>query len=106
MTAPPAQIAEATLRAFTASVPREVPGIVFLSGGQSPEEATVRLNEIVKQARKQKAPWRITFSYSRALQDPVMKAWAGKDENVKRAQEIFAGRVKETALASEGKFMK
>jgi fructose-bisphosphate aldolase class I len=98
------EIAEATLSAFTASVPKEVPGIVFLSGGQTPVEATERLQEIVKQAKKRKAPWRISFSYSRALQDPVMGAWVGKDENVKSAQEVFAKRVKETALASEGKF--
>ncbi|MSU56367.1 MAG: fructose-bisphosphate aldolase class I [Candidatus Taylorbacteria bacterium] len=97
-------IASATLRAFFASVPKEVPGIVFLSGGQTPEDATARLNEIVKQARKQNAPWRITFSYSRALQEPVLKAWSGKDENVETAQKIFERRVQETSLASEGAF--
>lgn len=96
------EIAEATLRAFFASVPPAVPGIVLLSGGQTPEEATVRLNEIVKEARKQNAPWRITFSYSRALQDPVLKEWSGNDKNAKSAQEIFAKRVKETSAASEG----
>ncbi|MDO8594265.1 MAG: class I fructose-bisphosphate aldolase [bacterium] len=99
----PAQIAEATLRAFTASVPKAVQGIVFLSGGQSSEEATMRLNEIAKQALKQHAPWRITFSYSRALQDPVLKEWSGKDASVKSAQDIFAKRVSETSRASEGK---
>ena len=97
-------IASATLRAFFASVPKEVPGIVFLSGGQTPEDATARLNEIVKQARKQNAPWRITFSYSRALQEPVLKAWSGKDENVETAQKIFERRVQETSLASEGAY--
>ena len=97
------EIAEATLEAFFATVPKEVPGIVFLSGGQTPEEATTRLNEIVKLGRARKAPWRLSFSYSRALQDPVLKAWAGKDENVKQAQEIFRKRVEETALAAEGK---
>ncbi|MEK7169874.1 MAG: class I fructose-bisphosphate aldolase [Patescibacteria group bacterium] len=102
--ASPKEIAESTLRAFKASVPKEVPGIVFLSGGQTPEEATERLNEIVKQAKKQNTPWRITFSYSRALQEPVMKEWAGKAEKVASAQKIFAKRVKETSLASEGKF--
>lgn len=98
--ASPKEIAEATLRAFKATVPPELPGIVFLSGGQSPREATENLNEVVKTGGY---PWRITFSYSRALQEPVMKAWAGKDENKAKAQEIFAARVRETALASEGK---
>lgn len=104
MTANPREIAEATLEALFAAVPKEVPGIVFLSGGQTPEEATVRLNEIVKLGRMRNAPWRPSFSYSRALQDPVLKAWAGKDENVKAAQEIFAKRVKETAAASRGEY--
>lgn len=103
-TATTADIASATLRAFFASVPKEVPGIVFLSGGQTPEEATTRLNEIAKQARKQNVPWRITFSYSRALQEPVLKAWSGNDENTKVAQKIFERRVQETSLASEGAF--
>jgi fructose-bisphosphate aldolase class I len=85
-------------------VPSEVPGIVFLSGGQTPEEATARLDEIVKMAKKQNAPWRITFSYSRALQDPVLKTWRGDDKNVSVAQQIFAKRVQETSLASEGQY--
>lgn len=104
--AKPNEVAEATLRAFKASVPKELSGIVFLSGGQSPTEATKNLNEIVQLSRQNagECPWRLTFSYSRALQEPVMQAWMGKDENKKRAQEIFAIRVKETALASEGKY--
>ena len=101
--AAPEQIAEATLRAFFAAVPREVPGIVFLSGGQTPEEATVRLCATVKAAAKQNAPWRISFSFSRALQDPVLKEWSGKNEHAASAQEIFKKRVRETAKASEGK---
>ena len=103
-TASPKEIAESTLRAFTSSVPAEVPGIVFLSGGQTPEEATERLNEIVTQAKEQNAPWRISFSYSRALQEPVMKEWSGKPEKVASAQKIFQERVRETSAASEGKF--
>ena len=102
----PAQIVEATLLAFSASVPKEIPGIVFLSGGQTSEEATVRLHAIVKEAQKQHAPWRITFSYSRALQEPVMKAWGGKDENVAEAQKIFLKRVEETAVATRGESKK
>jgi len=101
----PAEVAAATLRAFTVAVPEEVPGIVFLSGGQSAEEATERLNEIVRQAKKTNAPWRITFSYSRALQDPVLQAWAGNSENTLAAQRIFQTRVQETSAASEGTYV-
>ncbi len=102
--ASPKEIAEATLRAFFASVPKEVQGIVFLSGGQTPEEATVRLNEIVKQAKKQNAPWRISFSFSRALQDPVLKEGAGDDTKKESAQAIFTKRVSETARAARGEY--
>lgn len=98
------QIAEATLRAFFATVPSEASGIVFLSGGQTPDEATTRLNEIVKTAKKKNAPWRITFSYSRALQEPALKAWRGEEANTEMAQKIFAKHVQETALASEGEY--
>ncbi len=99
--ATPREVAEATLRALSASVPPELPGVVFLSGGQTPLEATENLNAMVQAGNY---PKRLTFSYSRALQGPAMEAWAGKDENKTKAQEIFATRVKETALASEGKY--
>ena len=99
-----AQVAEATVHALAASVPKEVPGIVFLSGGQSPEDATTRLNEVVRRAERQHAPWHLSFSYSRALQDPVLAAWAGRDENRATAQAIFEKRVNETARASTGSF--
>lgn len=102
--AAPDAVAKETVAALKESVPKEVPGIVFLSGGQTPDEATERLNAIVKLARKNKLPWRLTFSYSRGLQDPVMKVWMGDDKNVKVAQSIFRKRVEETARASEGKF--
>ncbi|MDO8664227.1 MAG: class I fructose-bisphosphate aldolase [Candidatus Liptonbacteria bacterium] len=101
--ATPQEIAEATIRAFKASVPQELSGVVFLSGGQTPLEATENLNEMVKAGSY---PKRLTFSYSRALQAPAMEAWTGKSENKAKAQEIFATRVKETALASEGKYAK
>ena len=96
-------VAEATVRALKASVPEEVAGIVFLSGGQTPEQATENLNEMAKISGK---PWPLTFSYSRAIQDPVMKAWAGKSENVKKAQDILRKRVLATAAASEGKWVR
>jgi len=100
--ATPQEVAEATLRALNVSVPQELPGVVFLSGGQTPIEATENLNAMVQAGSY---PKRLTFSYSRALQGPAMEAWAGKDENKTKAQEIFATRVKETALASEGKYV-
>ncbi len=103
-TATPEEVAKATLSAFTQAVPKTVAGIVFLSGGQTPMEATVRLNEIVVQAKALKAPWPLTFSYSRALQAPVIAEWKGQDGNVASAQAIFKKRVEETALASQGKF--
>ncbi len=97
----PQEVAAATIRAFKASVPAEVPGIVFLSGGQSPQEATENLDAMVKMGGY---PWKLSFSYSRALQEPVMLAWGGSDANKAKAQEIFGTRVKETALASQGKY--
>lgn len=100
--APVLNVAEATLRALKASVPSEVPGIVFLSGGQKPQEATEHLNEMVKMGGY---PWRLTFSYARALQDQAMDTWAGEDVNIEKAQEIFRNRVIETARASEGKYV-
>ncbi|MDP3996464.1 MAG: class I fructose-bisphosphate aldolase [bacterium] len=98
------EIAEATMRSLLAKVPKETAGVVFLSGGQTPQQATENLNEIAKIAKNKDAPWPLTFSYSRAIQDPIMKAWAGKDENIERAQEIFLKRLKETAQASEGRY--
>ena len=97
-------IAEATLRAFRGFVPFEVPGILFLSGGQTPREATVRLSDIVKKALNQSAKWTITFSYSRALQEPVLANWLGEETKVKEAQAIFRKRVEETAAAARGEF--
>ncbi|MDO8620132.1 MAG: class I fructose-bisphosphate aldolase [bacterium] len=104
LTASPEEVATATLDAFTASVPASVPGIVFLSGGQTPEEATIRLNTIVQMAKAQKAPWVTTFSYSRALQAPVLEYWKGQEANASGAQAIFEKRVKESSLASKGEF--
>lgn len=95
------EIAKATVRALKASAPKEVAGIALLSGGQTPVQATENLNEIAKIADK---PWPMTFSYSRALQEPVLKCWAGKSENIKLAREIFRQRVLATAVASEGKW--
>jgi fructose-bisphosphate aldolase class I len=81
----PKQVAEATVTALSRAVPPAVPGITFLSGGQSEEDATLHLDAINKFQGKK--PWALTFSYGRALQASVLKAWVGKRENEKAAQE-------------------
>lgn len=98
--AQPLEVAGATLRTFNLSVPKEVPGIVFLSGGQTPDQATNNLNEIVK--TKGDSPWDISFSYGRALQEEAIKVWAGKDENILSAQETFLKRAKLVSKARMG----
>lgn len=98
--AEPLEVAHATLRTLRNSVPTEVPGIVFLSGGQTPDEATNNLNEIVK--LKGDAPWQLSYSFARALQSEAMVVWAGKDENIKAAQEIFIERAKKVSSARKG----
>ena len=94
-----ATIADATLRTLTAYVPTDVPGVVFLSGGMSDEEATSRLNEM---NRRGEAPWELSFSYGRALQQPSLKAWGGKEENVEAAQAALAHRARMNGLARTG----
>jgi len=97
----PEEIAEATIRAFKQSVPDELPGIVFLSGGQNPKEATLNLNAIKKLGLQ---PWKLTFSYSRALQEPVLEAWKGESEHTVKAQEFFLKRLKLNQLALKGEY--
>lgn len=79
-------VAKRTVKVLTESVPKEVGGIVFLSGGQTPEEARDNLNEI---ANLEPLPWEIAFSYARAIQGPALEIWKGKDENVEKAREEF-----------------
>jgi fructose-bisphosphate aldolase class I len=98
--AAPLEVAEATLRSLRKAVPVEIGGIVFLSGGQTPDEATENLNEIEK--RKGDAPWPISFSYSRALQNEAMGVWSGKDENVPAAQKVFLSRLERVSKARNG----
>lgn len=97
------QIAESTLKCLSSVVPTEVPGIVFLSGGQSEEEACENLNAINQLAKN--VPWKLTFSYGRALQNSALQTWAGKKENVVRAQKVFVERAKAASLASQGKMI-
>lgn len=96
----PLETSNATLRALKRSVPAEVPGIVFLSGGQTPDDATMNLNEIVK--LKGDAPWELSFSYGRALQQDALSAWAGKDENIALAQASFTNRLEMISKARKG----
>ena len=79
-------------------MPTQVPGIVFLSGGQTPDEATKNLYEINLIG----GLWELSFSYGRALQDEALKAWAGKSENVPAAQKAFLERAKKVSLARQG----
>jgi fructose-bisphosphate aldolase class I len=95
------EVAEKTLRVLKACVPPAVPGIAFLSGGQSDEEATAHLDAM---NRIGGLPWKLTFSYGRALQAAPQKAWSGKAENVPAAQRAFAHRAHMNGLASEGRW--
>jgi len=97
------QVAELTVTVFKRSVPSAVPGIAFLSGGQSDEHATGHLNAM-NQLLGDNSPWNLTFSYGRALQAPALKTWAGKDENISDAQEAFYKRAKLNSLATKGDY--
>jgi fructose-bisphosphate aldolase class I len=90
---------EDTVGALMKAVPKELAGIVFLSGGQTPDQATENLAAITHEARKKGAPWPLTFSFARALQEEALAAWAGKEENVPAAREAFLKRLKATADA-------
>jgi fructose-bisphosphate aldolase class I len=99
--ASPDEIAEATVRLFKRCVPVAVPGIAFLSGGQSDVQATANLDAI---NRLRPLPWAITFSYGRALQAAPQNAWSGKAGNVKAAQAAFAHRARMNGLAAMGRW--
>ncbi len=93
------EIAEKTVRCFRRHVPAAVAGIVFLSGGQSDEQATARLSAMNE---GYETPWQLSFSYGRALQAAPLKAWGGKAENVAAAQAAFSHRARMNALATTG----
>jgi fructose-bisphosphate aldolase class I len=95
------EVAEKTVRLLRACVPPAVPGIAFLSGGQSDEEATAHLDAMNKAGP---LPWRLTFSYGRALQAAPLEAWRGKSENVTAAQRAFAHRAMMNGLATRGQW--
>merc|ERR1711929_39414 len=96
----PEVIADYTLKMLNRRVPPAVPGIMFLSGGQSELESTLNLNAMNKQSN----PWHVSFSYARALQNTVLKTWQGNDENIKKAQEALLKRAKANSQAQLGKY--
>ncbi len=96
------EVATATLRCLRRHVPAAVPGIVFLSGGQSDRMATANLNAINRLPSPK--PWKIGFSYGRALQDPALATWRGKDEHLKAGQEALYHRAKCNSAASRGAY--
>jgi fructose-bisphosphate aldolase class I len=95
------EVAEQTLRCFLRHVPAAVPGIVFLSGGQSDEDATAHLNAMNAQGPH---PWQLSFSYGRALQAPALKAWGGEPANVEAAQAAYLHRARMNGLARSGDY--
>jgi fructose-bisphosphate aldolase class I len=95
------QVAEETVKILKRCVPPAVPGIAFLSGGQSDEDATAHLHYMNAMGP---LPWKLSFSYGRALQAAPLKAWSGKSENVAAGQRAFAHRAKMNGLAAAGKW--
>ena len=100
--APPEEVAEATLKILRRTVPAAVPSINFLSGGQSPVEATENLNAINRM--RGNAPWQLSISYGRALQQPVLEAWRGDDANIEAAQKALLKRARLNSLARRGEY--
>jgi fructose-bisphosphate aldolase class I len=97
-------VADATVTVLLRWVPAAVAGIAFLSGGQEDEEATAHLNEINVLAKERNAPWPLTYSYGRALQQAALNLWNGDDANVAAAQRAFGHRAKMNGLAALGKW--
>lgn len=99
--ASPEQVAEYTMRSLRRAVPAAVPSINFLSGGQGPEEASANLNALNQLCQ---APWQLSFSYGRALQEPALKAWAGEAENGPAAQQALLKRARLNHMAMLGEY--
>jgi fructose-bisphosphate aldolase class I len=95
------EVAEATLECFYRHVPAAVPGIVFLSGGQSDEDATAHLNAMNQRGPH---PWQLSFSYGRALQAPALKAWGGREENLDAGQQAYLHRARLNGAARSGSY--
>ena len=94
-------IAQATIECLKEVVPPEVAGVLFLSGGQMPSDATKHLNEI---AKLEPLPWEVAFSFERAIEDPALQIWRGKDENVKKARVVFEETLKNNVAADAGEY--
>ena len=94
------KVSKLTMQCLNENVPTEVPGIVFLSGGQSNEKATLHLNEMNKSFKNQ--PWKVSFSYGRALQQPSILSWKGNINNVKISQDALFKRSKLNSSATSG----
>ena len=97
------EVAERTLDALMREVPAAVPGIVFLSGGQTDDEATENLDAINRAAANMNAPWELSYSYGRALQAAPLKAWGGSAANAEAAQQEYFRRAMLTSAARQGK---
>ena len=97
------EVADRTVEVLKATVPDEVPGCAFLSGGQTNENATAHLS-MMNSKHEGSLPWNLTFSYGRALQASALTSWSGKDENIPTAQEAFFQRAKFNGLASKGSY--
>ena len=95
------EVAEATIKVLKRTVPSAVPGIVFLSGGQTPAQATGNLSAMNAIGG---IPWELSFSYGRALQEETLKAWVGKPENTADAQKMFYRRSKLNSMARFGDY--
>ncbi len=95
----PEEVAKDTVEVLMATVPRQIAGVVFLSGGQTPDQATENLSAISAFGKAQHAPWPMTFSYARALQEEALALWQGKEENVPAAREAFIARLRKVSEA-------
>ena len=99
-----AEVAEQTLRCLRETAPAALPGVAFLSGGQTEVQATAHLNAINRMAKGLSLPWRLTFSYARALQQPAMAAWQGEPSQVEPARRLLVQRARLNGLASSGEY--
>src|ERR1022692_4203782 len=97
------EVADATVKCFLRAVPAAVPGIVFLSGGQSGELASARLNAMNVRF-KSRLPWALAFSFARAIQQPALEIWSGQDANVKAAQQALLHRARCNRAARRGEY--
>ena len=98
----PEEVALDTLAVLMENVPSQIAGIVFLSGGQTPDQATENLAAITKRAKEVSAPWPLTFSYARALQEEALAIWKGKEENIPAARAAFLARLARVSAAAIG----